>query len=95
MTPEGKLKKYACDQAKKHGLKYINLIVTGDDGNPDKIFLPHGGKCVFAEFKRPDGRGDLSDAQKEKIREYRKLGYDVWIIFRKEDVDDLIWEYSA
>lgn len=79
MTPEGKVKKAFVDAAKKHGLRYINLICTGDDGDPDKIALPPGGVPAFIEFKRPDG-GQLSVAQEYKVAVYRRLGYRVFII---------------
>jgi len=83
MTPEGKIKKAFVDAAKKYGLRYINLICTGDDGDPDKIALPPGGVPAFIEFKRLDG-GRLSPAQEYKIGVYRRLGYRVFIISSPE-----------
>lgn len=82
MTPEAKIKKAFVDETRKVGLCYINLIETGDDGNPDKIALPPGGRPAFIEFKRERG-GVLSPEQNDKIRRYRSLGYPVYIISTK------------
>lgn len=84
MTPEAKIKKAFTDEAKRVGLAYINLIETGDAGNPDKIALPPNGKAAFVEFKRA-GDGILSDEQVKKIKLYRSLGYSVFIIDVKSD----------
>lgn len=90
MTPEGKVKKAFVDTAREWGLSYINLIDTGDDGNPDKITLPRGGVPAFVEFKRRKG-GVLSPEQEQKIERYRTLGYRVFVIDTEEDARALVW----
>lgn len=90
MTPEAKVKKVFVDDAKKYGLSYINLIETGDDGNPDKIALPPGGVPALIEFKRGVG-GVLSDEQKAKIKRYRTLGYKVYVVDSKDEAHGIVW----
>lgn len=87
MTPEGRRKEIFRKSAKKHNLKYVNLIVTGNDGEPDKIAFPPGGRCVLCEFKSDDG--GLSPAQRYKITLYRMLGYRVEIVDTDEAARDL------
>jgi hypothetical protein len=90
MTPEGKVKKAFRETAREFGLAYINLIDTGDDGNPDRLALPRGGVPAFIEFKRRVG-GVLSPEQKKKIKKYRGLGYRVFVIDTEEDARALAW----
>jgi hypothetical protein len=90
MTPEGKIKNAFREVAREFDLAYINLIDTGDDGNPDKIALPRGGVPALIEFKRRKG-GVLSPEQKQKIERYRKLGYRVFVIDTEEDARALAW----
>lgn len=78
MTPEGRVKRRWAVLAKRFGIVYINLVMTGDKGDPDKIILPRGGCPIFAEFKAPEGK--LSASQKRKIDLYRGLHYDVRVI---------------
>lgn len=90
MTPEGKVKKAFVDAARKHGLAYINLIDTGDKGNPDKIALPPGGTPAFIEFKREAG-GVVSPEQYAKVKRYRDLGYKCFFISTKNGARALAW----
>jgi len=93
MTPEGKVKKAFADAAKEYGLDYINLIDTGERGNPDKIALPHGGPCVFVEFKAGK-QGRLSKHQVNRISELRALGYQVEIIDNEDDAREWVIQWT-
>lgn len=88
MTPEGKLKARWAKEASRHEISYINLIFTGEYGDPDKLILVAGGRPIFAEFKAPGGR--LSAAQRRKIALYRNLGYYVRIIDSLDAIDELV-----
>jgi len=85
MTPEGKIKAKFAKWARSIGLRYINLIVTGSKGDPDKIILFPGGRPVFVEFKSERGR--LSEHQKEKIEAYKNLGYPSVVISSDADLE--------
>lgn len=90
MTPEGKVKQKWAKLAKKYGIKYTNLIVTGDKGDPDKVVWVAGGRPILAEFKGPSGR--LSPNQKKKIAMYESLGYDVRVIRGSDEAEALAEE---
>lgn len=53
-------------------------------GVPDRWF-GKGGRCVFVEFKRPDGEGRLSEPQKRRIRELQRNGFEAYVNVSKED----------
>lgn len=62
----------------------------GVNGEPDRMLLLPGGWTVFVETKREDGR--LSRLQQEKIRRLRKLGYEVYVPYSKDEVREVVEE---
>ena len=55
------LEQECCNIARKKGLVAVKLEKNKHKGIPDYMFIQEGGKCLFVEFKRPDGRGVASD----------------------------------
>lgn len=41
----------------------VKLENNGNKGIPDRIFIGRGGRCLFVEFKRPDGGGRVGKSQ--------------------------------
>ena len=61
--PELILEQNCCNIARQKGLVAVKLEKNKHKGIPDYMFIQEGGKCLFVEFKRPDGRGVASDEQ--------------------------------
>ncbi len=61
---ETQLEKDCCNFARSKGLAAVKLEKNGNKGIPDYMFIQEGGRTLFVEFKRPDGRGVLSPEQK-------------------------------
>ena len=58
------LEQECCNIARQKGLVAVKLEKNKHKGIPDYMFIQEGGKCLFVEFKRPDGRGVASDEQR-------------------------------
>jgi hypothetical protein len=63
-TTERDLEQQCCRWARGLGLAAVKLERNGNTGVPDVAVIASGGKVLFVEFKRPDGRGVKSEAQK-------------------------------
>ena len=57
------LERECCDIARSVGLAAVKIENNGHTGVPDRLFIAEGGNVLFVEFKRPDGRGNVSDEQ--------------------------------
>lgn len=80
------LEQNCCNIARQKGLVAVKLEKNKHKGIPDYIFIQEGGKCLFVEFKRPDGGGVASDEQ----RFWAKfLGYSHRFI---DDAEDFLME---
>lgn len=60
-------------------------------GMPDRIIPIPGGKVIWVEMKKPSG-GRLSEVQKLRHAELRKLGQDVRVVWSKEEADQIVEE---
>lgn len=58
------LEQQCCNIARQKGLVAVKLEKNKHKGIPDYMFIQEGGKCLFVEFKRPDGGGVVSDEQR-------------------------------
>ena len=54
---ETELEKACCLIARQYGLAAVKIEKVGHVGIPDRLFVKQGGKTLFVEFKRPDGKG--------------------------------------
>ena len=62
--------------AKSKGVKHVLKLTTkGSTGWPDRLILIPGGKALFLELKAPGKKP--RPLQLYRIRELRRLGYDV------------------
>ena len=78
------LEQNCCNIARQKGLVAVKLEKNKHTGIPDYMFIQEGGKCLFVEFKRPDGGGVISEEQ----RFWAKfLGYSHKFI---EDAEDFL-----
>lgn len=57
------LEQQCCNIARQKGLVAVKLEKNKHKGIPDYMFIQEGGKCLFVEFKRPDGGGVASEEQ--------------------------------
>jgi hypothetical protein len=66
------LEQECCNIARQKGLVAVKLEKNKHKGIPDYMFIQEGGKCLFIEFKRPDGGGVVSGEQRfwAKFLEY-------------------------
>jgi hypothetical protein len=66
------LEQECCNIARQKGLVAVKLEKNKHKGIPDYMFIQEGGKCLFIEFKRPDGGGVVSEEQRfwAKFLEY-------------------------
>ena len=79
------LEQQCCNIARQKGLVAVKLEKNKHKGIPDYMFIQEGGKCLFVEFKRPDGRGVASD---EQLFWAKFLGYSHRFI---DDVEEFEW----
>ena len=86
---EKHLQDYLFSQAKKHGIYARKMQAVGHTGFPD-VLLAFDSNALFIELKNPNGKGRLSKKQEAEIRKLLEVGLDVYVISKKEEVDDLI-----
>ncbi len=80
MRPEETIEKKFVEECNRLGIKSIKLEIAGDKGAPDQmVFLP-GGRVMFFEFKRPDGKGETSPHQIEWLENLVHLGFIAMIV---------------
>ena len=63
----------------------------GQDGWPDRVVLLPGGRTIWVETKRPDGR--VAALQEWRAAKLRKIGHRVEIPKSKSDVDKLLRDW--
>lgn len=73
----------------KNGMCF-KWVSPGFTGVPDRIAVMPGGRIIFIEVKRPDGKGRLSTRQKRVGDQLRALGCVVLTVSKMEDLDGYI-----
>lgn len=63
-TTERDLEQQCCRWARGLGLAAVKLERKDNTGVPGVAIIASGGRVLFVKFKRPDGRGVKSEAQK-------------------------------
>ena len=66
-------------------LKFTSPSMTGI---PDRIILLPKGKIGFVETKRPGG--EPRPIQKKRIRQFKDLGFKVYVLDSKENIDEIM-----
>ena len=84
------LEQECCNIARQKGLVAVKLEKNKHKGIPDYMFIQEGGKCLFIEFKRPDGKGVASD---EQLFWAKFLGYSHRFIHNAEEFECIIEWY--
>lgn len=82
--PEGIIEGYLERKAKANGFLCYKFISYGTRGVPDRVLIGNG-KTIFVECKAPEGR--LRKQQEIRIREMRKHGALVEILYTRQQVD--------
>ena len=87
---ERKLEIACCTYARKKGIIAVKLEKNAHKGIPDYMFIAEGGRAMFVEFKRPDGKGVISSEQKYWAE---FLGYSHRFIDNFEDFRERLDEF--
>lgn len=66
----------------------IKFIYPSMTGIPDRIILLPKGKIGFVETKRPGG--EPRPIQKKRIRQFKNLGFKVYVLDSKDNIDEII-----
>ncbi len=89
MTPEGEIQAYLKKRVEALGGKFRKLEWTGRRGAPDCIIWWPGPIFMFIEVKAPNGR--LSTLQKRELERLAEDGFNVGVVWSKEDVDHIVF----
>ena len=85
---EKDVEKYLRDEIKKVGGIAYKFVSPGNAGVPDRLVLLPDGLIFFVELKAPGKKTrKIQDRQIDRIE---KLGFSVWTIDSKDQVDHFI-----
>ena len=91
---EKAVEQWAVDYAwNTYGWDAVKMNLLGRRGEPDRLFLIHGGRPLYVEFKRLGLKP--TKLQAHRISELRGWGYDVETCDNRESAKDLIDRYAA
>lgn len=71
------------------GYRAEKLHRASERGWPDRTVLLPGGRALFIEFKRPDGKGELSPQQVRTLRDMESLGHEVHVLDTADEAIDV------
>ncbi len=89
MTPEGEIQAYLKRRVEMLGGAFRKVSWEGRRGAPDVLIWWPGPNFAFVEVKAPNGR--LASHQKREIDRLREAGFNVAVVFTKEDVDEIVF----
>lgn len=89
MLEQGLEQKIVSKVKSKNGMCF-KWVSPGFTGVPDRIAVMPGGRIIFIEVKRPDGKGRVSKRQKRVGDQLRALGCTVLTVDKMEDLDGYI-----
>jgi hypothetical protein len=89
MTPEGEIQAYLKRRVEALGGQFRKLAWTGRRGAPDCLIWWPGPFFAFVEVKAAGGR--LSTLQTREIDRLRAAGFQVAVVFCKEDADEVVF----
>ena len=92
MTPEGVVQAYLKRRVTETGGVYRKLSWEGRRGATDTLIWWKGPVFAFVEVKRQGGK--LSTLQVREIARLREAGFNVFVVFCKEDVDNVIFQLT-
>lgn len=77
--------------ARSRGWGCVKFIPDNEQGMPDRLLLLPNGRCAWIETKTKGGR--LSDIQKYTHKRLREMGQVVYVVWTKEQAEELIETY--
>ena len=83
MSVEADIEAEFVEYAEARGCIPLKLVIQGKRGWPDRTVLCPGGKILFLEFKRPDGK--LSRQQQHYINLLRVKGFKIYVTYTVKD----------
>ena len=90
---EKDIEKSLKDEVKKRGGIAPKWVSPGMAGVPDRLILLPKGKIAFAETKAPGEKP--RQLQKAVMRKLGRLGFKVYVIDRKEDIEEVLDEIEG
>ena len=90
---ESGIEKHLTQQVKESGGWALKFKSPGVAGVPDRIVLFPGGKIFFAELKSTGAKA--RPLQLAVHRKLRHLGFDVYVIDSKEQVEEVLSRYGV
>lgn len=85
---EREVEKHLEDEVEKLGGKCVKFLPDFMPGMPDRIIVLPNKVLVWCELKKPKG-GKLSSLQKLRHKWLRSMGQEVFVVWTKEQADDL------
>ena len=85
---ENEIEKALVDKVKLNGGLCLKFTSPSMMGIPDRIVLLPKGKLGFVELKRPGGKA--RPIQVKRIKDLEKLGFKVFTLDEKENIDEVI-----
>lgn len=90
---EREVESHLGDEVEKLGGKCVKFLPDMMPGMPDRIIVLPGGVLVWCELKKPKG-GKLSSLQKLRHKWLRSMGQEVFVVWTKEQADELVAQLS-
>lgn len=87
---ESKVENYLVRRIEELGLVCVKFVPEQRPGMPDRLVLLKGTRVVWVELKTDGGR--LSELQRYRHAELRKLGHEVAVLWNKDQVDEFVDE---
>ena len=90
---EATIERYLVAQCKARGWRALKLVDIGRAGHPDRTVMCNGGYVWLCEVKKLGGI--LSKLQALRVEQFRRMGFAVFVVWSKEDVDEAICDMAA
>ena len=87
------VEEYLREQVKAHSGKAYKFTSPGNAGVPDRLVLFPGGRAAFVELKAPGKKPTL--LQQAQIKKISSMGFPVFVIDSKPEVDKFINQYAG
>lgn len=90
---ENAIERRLVTEAVRRGGVAPKFVSPGLDGVPDRLLLFPGGRLAFAEVKAPGKK--LRPLQRRRIEQLTALGFQVFVLDRKEQIGEILDEVQA
>lgn len=90
---EREVESYLIKKVRDMGMACMKFIPDQVNGMPDRMVLLPCSRVLWVELKTKGGK--LSEIQKLRHAELKKLGQDVVVVWNKEQVDELVQSLSS